>query len=88
MAPPAICSSKSTSAADDRFGRSGDHLTVHVPVTFAEAALGGDIEVPTLDEGTVTLRLKPGTQSGSRHRVKGKGISTTSQAVRGRRRVT
>ena len=65
--------------ADDRFGRSGDHLTVHVPVTFAEAALGGDIEVPTLDDGTVTLRLKPGTQSGSRHRVKGKGISTTSK---------
>jgi molecular chaperone DnaJ len=64
---------------DDRFGRSGDHLTVRVPVTFAEAVLGGDIEVPVLDGGTVTLRLKPGTQSGSRHRVKGKGITTTSK---------
>ena len=65
--------------ADDRFGRSGDHLTVHVPVTFAEAALGADIDVPTLDGSTVTLRLRPGTQSGSRHRVKGKGIATASK---------
>jgi molecular chaperone DnaJ len=46
-------------------------------VTFAEAALGGDIDVPTLDGPTVMLRLRPGTQSGSRHRVKGKGISTS-----------
>jgi len=63
----------------ERFGRSGDNLTVTVPVTFAEAALGGDIDVPTLEGGSVTLRLKPGTQSGSRHRVKGKGIHTTSK---------
>jgi molecular chaperone DnaJ len=60
------------------FGRSGDNLTVTVPVTFAEAALGGPIEVPTLDGSTVTLRLKPGTQTGSRHRVKGKGVPTRS----------
>jgi molecular chaperone DnaJ len=60
------------------FGRSGDHLTVTVPVTFAEAALGGDIDVPTLDGDRVTLRLRPGTQTGSRHRVRGKGIPTTS----------
>jgi molecular chaperone DnaJ len=58
------------------FGRSGDNLTVTVPVTFSEAALGGDIDVPTLDGTRVTLRLKPGTQTGSRHRVKGKGIQT------------
>jgi len=60
----------------ERFGRKGDDLTVTVPIAFAEAALGGDIEVPTLDGGHVTLRLKPGTQSGSRHRVRGKGIET------------
>ncbi|MGA7758050.1 MAG: molecular chaperone DnaJ [Ilumatobacteraceae bacterium] len=58
------------------FGRSGDNLTVTVPVTFAEAALGGDIDVPTLEGPRVTLRLRPGTQSGSRHRVRDKGIST------------
>ena len=58
------------------FGRAGDNLTVHVPISFAEAALGADIEVPTLDGPTVTLRVKPGTQPGSRHRVRGKGIAT------------
>lgn len=56
------------------FGRDGHNLTVRVPITFAEAALGGDIDVPTLDGPRVMLRLRPGTQSGSRHRVKGKGI--------------
>jgi molecular chaperone DnaJ len=58
------------------FGRDGNNLTVKVPVTFAEAALGGNIDVPTLDGERVMLRLKPGTPSGSRHRVKGKGITT------------
>ena len=60
----------------DRFGRRGNDLTVRVPITFAEAALGGEIDVPTLEGPTVTLRLRPGTQSGSRHRVKGRGIAT------------
>ena len=57
------------------FGRDADNLTVVLPVTFAEAALGGEIDVPTLDGPRVTLRLRPGTASGSRHRVKGKGIT-------------
>jgi len=59
-----------------RFARSGDNLTVTVPITFAEATLGSDIEVPTLDGSSVTLRIKAGTQTGSRHRVKGKGVPT------------
>jgi molecular chaperone DnaJ len=58
------------------FGRDSDNLTLRVPITFAEAALGGDIEVPTLLGQRVKLRLKAGTQSGTRHRVKGKGIET------------
>jgi len=58
------------------FGRDGDNLTLRVPVTFAEAALGGDVEVPLLDGTKVRLRIKPGTQSGSKQRVKGKGVST------------
>lgn len=61
------------------FGRSGRNLTITVPVTFAEAALGGRIEVPTLAGPPVTLRLPAGTQSGTRHRVRGKGIATTSK---------
>ncbi len=55
------------------FGRDGDNLTVTVPVTFAEAALGADIAVPTPAGGTVTVRLAEGTQSGRVLRVRGKG---------------
>ena len=62
--------------ADTTFGRDGNNLTVHVPVSFAQAALGGEVSVPTLDGTSVKLRLKPGTQPGSRHRVRGKGITT------------
>ena len=62
------------------FKRKGDNLTVTVPVTFAEAALGADIEVPTLDGGVVKLRLAPGTASGRTLRVKGKGIPRTHGA--------
>lgn len=58
-----------------RFSRQGSNLTVRLPVTFPEAALGGHVDVPTLDGGHVTLRLPAGTQSGSRHRVRGKGIA-------------
>jgi molecular chaperone DnaJ len=57
------------------FGRSGDDLTVTVPVTFAEAALGAQIAVPTFDGSTVTLKLAPGTPSGRVLRVKGKGVA-------------
>lgn len=65
--------------SDDKvFGRDGMNLTVRLPITFVEAVLGGDIDVPTLDGPNVTLRLKPGTPSGSRHRVKGKGITSKS----------
>jgi len=56
------------------FGRSADNLTLTVPVTYAEAALGSSVTVPTLD-GTVTLKIPPGTASGRTFRVKGRGVS-------------
>jgi molecular chaperone DnaJ len=56
------------------FGRSGDDLTVTVPVTFSEAALGAQIAVPTFDGNTVTVKLPPGTPSGRTLRVKGRGV--------------
>jgi molecular chaperone DnaJ len=58
------------------FGRSGSNLTIEVPVTFAEAALGAKVKVPTLDGGTVTLRIPAGTPSGKTFRVKGRGVAT------------
>ncbi len=55
------------------FGRSGRNLTITVPVTFPEAALGTTITVPTLD-GKVTLKVPAGTQSGRVLRVRGRGV--------------
>ena len=61
---------------DPHFGRSGLDLTVRVTIDFWQAALGDVIGVAMLRAPDVTLRVKPGTQAGSRHRVRGKGIST------------
>jgi molecular chaperone DnaJ len=60
------------------FARSGKwDLTVKVPITFAEAALGAQVKVPTLD-APVTVKVAPGTQSGKTVRVRGRGIPRTS----------
>ena len=61
------------------FGREGANLLVKVPVSFTEAVLGATVSVPTLEGGDVSLRLKPGTQSGSRHRVKGQGVGAAGR---------
>jgi len=58
------------------FSRDGRNLLVRVPVSFTSAALGADVAVPTLEGDTVMLRLRAGTQPGSRHRVKGRGITS------------
>ncbi|MFJ9826722.1 molecular chaperone DnaJ [Streptomyces sp. NPDC101160] len=55
------------------FGRKDDNLTVTVPVTFDEAALGGEIRVPTLGGPAVTLKLPAGTPNGRTMRARGKG---------------
>ncbi|MFF1823263.1 molecular chaperone DnaJ [Kribbella sp. NPDC058245] len=55
------------------FGRQGEHLTLSVPVSFTEAALGAEIKVPTLDGLPVTVRIPAGTANGSKLRVRGKG---------------
>ncbi|WP_423182513.1 DnaJ C-terminal domain-containing protein [Arthrobacter sp. NyZ413] len=60
----------------DFFNRDGDNIRIHVPVTFAEAALGANIHVPTLDGDSVTVRVPAGTPSGRTLRVKGRGVKT------------
>jgi molecular chaperone DnaJ len=55
------------------FGRTGDDLTLTVPVTFSEAALGTTLRVPTLD-GSVVLKVPAGTPSGRTFRVRGRGV--------------
>ncbi|MGE3619529.1 MAG: molecular chaperone DnaJ, partial [Acidimicrobiia bacterium] len=67
-------------ASHELFGRRGRDLTLSVPVTFPEAALGTDLRVPTLDGSTVTLRVPPGTRSGRTFRVKGRGVAGSKGA--------
>jgi molecular chaperone DnaJ len=59
------------------FGRSGNNLTLRVPISFAEATLGTTLRVPTLD-GTVSLKVAPGTPSGRTLRVRGRGVPAKS----------
>lgn len=60
------------------FGRDGNNLTVDLPVTFAEAALGATIAVPTLEGSQVKVKVAPGTPSGRKLRLKGRGVATAS----------
>ena len=62
------------------FGRDGDNLTVDLPVTFAEAALGATVAVPTLSGEQVKVKVAPGTPSGRVLRIKGRGVSTAKGA--------
>jgi molecular chaperone DnaJ len=65
------------------FRRDGDDISLTVPVSATEAALGGKIEVPTID-GRALLKIPPGTQSGQKLRLREKGVpSATKDGVRG-----
>jgi molecular chaperone DnaJ len=64
------------------YERRGDDLILELPVTFTEAALGATVEVPTPD-GSVSLKVKPGTQDGTLLRVKGKGAPKLKGSGRG-----
>ena len=57
----------------DFFERKGENLYCKVPITFAEAALGAKVEVPTID-GHSTIKIPQGTQRGQKFRIRGKGV--------------
>ena len=57
------------------FKRDGPNIYCRVPLAMSTAALGGQIEVPTLGGGRARISIKPGTQSGTQFRLKGKGMS-------------
>jgi molecular chaperone DnaJ len=65
--------------AHELFGRSGDDLTLTLPITFNEAALGTTVRVPTLD-GSVGVKIAPGTPSGRTLRVRGRGVAKKNSA--------
>jgi molecular chaperone DnaJ len=64
------------------FSRAGDQILITVPVTFSEAGLGAKVEVPTID-GPALIRIPPGTQSGQKLRLKGKGAPSLKGPGRG-----
>jgi molecular chaperone DnaJ len=69
-------------AAHPFFQREGDDVLCSVPITFAQAALGGEVDVPTL-EGKVKMRIPPSTQPGSVLRIRSKGIPHRLRGGRG-----
>ena len=64
------------------FTRTGDDLHCEMPISFVTAALGGDLEVPTLG-GRVVLNVPPETQTGKRFRLKGKGVKSVRSRAAG-----
>ncbi len=71
-----------TVRSSDRFVREGDHLFCEVPVSFAQATLGGEVEIETID-GKVKYPLPAGTQSGTRFRLQRKGMVNVRTKLRG-----
>lgn len=70
-------------SADSRFRRQGPNLYLELPVSFSEVALGTKVELPT-PEGTVTtIKVPPGTQTGAKLRVKGRGMPIPKSDQRG-----
>jgi molecular chaperone DnaJ len=67
---------------DARFERRGDDLIYDLPVSFTQAALGADIDVPT-PFGQATLHLHPGTQTGTVQRLRGKGLPRLGEGGHG-----
>ena len=57
------------------FGRKDDHLTLDVPVSFDELALGAEVKIPTLGGAPVTLKIPAGTPNGRTFRVRGRGTT-------------
>lgn len=72
--------------AHDKFVRNGNDVICEMPISFVEAALGSEIQVPTLD-GKVKLKIPEGTQTGTYFRIKGKGIPRLQGYGRGDQRV-
>ena len=76
-----------TVKADPMFERDGYDVTIHVPITFSQAVLGDDVEVPTVD-GRIVQHIPEGTQSGTKFRLRGQGIQYLNGRGRGDQYVT
>ncbi|MCB1782778.1 MAG: molecular chaperone DnaJ [Alphaproteobacteria bacterium] len=65
------------------FQREGENLRCRVPITITRAALGGDVEVPTIEGTRAGVKIPPGTQTGQQFRLKGKGMTILRSDRRG-----
>ena len=73
---------------DAVFGRKDRDVTLALPITFTEAALGAEVAVPTVDGGMVTLKIPAGTQAGKTFRLRGKGGGSNGSTAKGDMLVT
>jgi molecular chaperone DnaJ len=69
--------------SDPRFQRVGDDLVYNLAVTMSQAALGADIEVPTIIDGNAMLKIPQGIQSGQALRLRGRGMPRLRDSGRG-----
>lgn len=67
---------------DPRFERHGDDLVYDLPVSFSQAALGAEVEIPT-PYGSAPLKVQPGTQTGTMYRLRGKGLPRLGESGHG-----
>ncbi len=65
------------------FKRDGPHIFCRVPIPMTKAALGGEVEIPTIDGARAKITLPAGTQSGKQFRLRGKGMNTLNNQGRG-----
>ena len=82
MALLAIYSSSLSVKPHEYFKRQGTDILYEMPITFADAALGAELEVPTLD-GKEKLKIPAGTQSGRSFRLKSRGVPVVHSSSRG-----
>ncbi|HEU5382495.1 MAG TPA: molecular chaperone DnaJ [Ktedonobacteraceae bacterium] len=70
------------------FKRSGNDIIYELPISFTQAALGAEVEVPTVDNKATALKIPPGTQSGRSFRLKNMGVPVVHSTARGDQHVT
>lgn len=70
------------------FKRNGNDIIYELPISFTQAALGAEVEVPTVDNKTTALKIPPGTQSGRSFRLKNMGVPVVHSSARGDQHVT
>jgi molecular chaperone DnaJ len=70
------------------FKRNANDIIYELPISFTQAALGAEVEVPTVDNKTTALKIPPGTQSGRSFRLKNMGVPVVHSTARGDQHVT